>query len=408
MPGSGLNERRDVVAGSTGESAASKGHARASARIEVREVSSRSERRAFIRLPWQLCRSNPFWVPPLLSDIARTLDPTRNPFLKHAETHLYLAWCEGRPVGRIAATVDRLYNAHYGKSTGFWNLFETVNDVSVARALLDRAASDLRERGMTEMEGPADQSAIGQCGLLLEGFDEPPAISMPYNPPEYPALVEQAGCRPVEDFYAYSIDVESLMRDQKRLERLERLEAAIRKRRPNLIVRPLDMRHFEGDILAMGRLFNSALSVLPGLVPTPDEELLQMARDLKPIADPEIVLIAEVEGIAVGSAFGIPDINPILKQINGRLFPFGWARLLRGKRFIRRARIAAYAALPEYRQMGVVPLLMACLLRSARNRGYTSVELSYISASNRPSFQTLEHAIAPRLYKRYRRYSKKL
>ena len=258
------------------------------------------------------------------------------------------------------------------------------------------------------MEGPADQSAIGQCGLLVEGFSEPPAVSMPYNPPEYPALVEEAGFRPVEDFYAYSIDVESLMRDQKRLERLQRLEGAIRKRRPNLVVRPLDMGNFDADILAMGHLFNTALSVLPGLVPTPDAELLQMARDLKPIADPEIVLIAEVHGKAVGCAFGIPDVNPILKQINGRLFPFGWLRLLSGKRLIHRARIAAYAALPEYRQMGVVPLLMASLLRSALRRGYTSVELSYISASNRPSFETLEHAIGPRLYKRYRRYARKL
>jgi GNAT superfamily N-acetyltransferase len=286
--------------------------------------------------------------------------------------------------------VDHRHNEHRHEAMGFWGFFETENDPAVSRALFGRAAADLRERGMTEMQGPMNPSVNNQCGLLVDGFDHPPAILMPYNPPYYPAFAEQAGLEPLEDLYAYFIDPERLARDPKRTQRLERLATSIRRRHPELTVRSIDLAHFEVDIRALGSLMERALNELPGHVPMPEEEMLFMTRDMKSIVDPGLVLLADVAGRPVGCAFGLPDINPILKRVNGRLFPFGWG------------------ALPAYRHMGVMPLLMAHLIRNARDRGYTKAELSWIRETNTRSFGTLEHAVAPRLYKRYRLYTSDL
>jgi len=379
-----------------------------SARVEVHEANSREEQRAFLRLPWRLYRADPHWVPPLLSTIARTLDTERNPFFEHAEVRLYLAWRDGRPVGRIAAIVDGLHNDTHHEKTGFWGFFETERDPDVARALLDRAADDLRKRGMAEMRGPMSPSINGECGLLIEGFDDSPYVLMPYNPPYYAEFVEQAGLQRLKDFYAYFIDPGQLTPDLATRQRLEHLAQAIRKRHPELLVRPLDMRHFEAEVVTLGKLFNEARRDNWGFVPASDAELRLMARDMKPIVDPQIALLAEVAGETVGCAFALPDVGPILKKMNGRLFPFGWLHLLWGKRSIRRVRIIGYGALPAYRHMGVTARLMAELMHNTQQRGYNAAELGWVCETNAASVGTIEHAVHPRLYKRYRVYTKLL
>lgn len=174
--------------------------------VEAREVTSPSERREFLRLPWRLYRSDPHWVPPLLSTIDRTLDARRNPFFEHAEMRLYLGWRDERPVGRIAAIIDNLHNEYHDESVGLWGFSEMERDPDVVDALLKTAAGDLHEHGMAEMRGPMSPSINGECGLLIEGFDDSPYVLMPYNPPYYPELVEQAGQQRLKDLYAYFID----------------------------------------------------------------------------------------------------------------------------------------------------------------------------------------------------------
>jgi len=384
------------------------GRADAPEAVEVREVVSRRDRRAFLLLPWRLYASDPVWVPPLLKGMRATLDPKRNPVFRHAEIRLFVAWRAGRPVGRISATVDSLHNEYRYKKTGFWGYFETENEAAVAGALLDRAAADLRERGMTEMQGPLSPSSHGQCGLLVEGFDEPPAVSMPYNPAYYPDLVEEAGLKSVEELYGYHITFDNLGPGSEMMQRLERLARGIRRRHPDLTVRPIDMAHYETALLALGKLADTALEENTDHVPFTEEEMRSMAREVQGIIDPDLVLLAELDGAPVGCVFGLPDINPLLRKINGRLFPFGWLKFLLGKRSIRSARIIGWAALAEYRHMGVMPLLMYNLIRNAQRRGYRDAELSWIAEENIKAFRTLERAIAPRLSKRYRIYARDL
>ncbi len=376
--------------------------------VEVREVAGRRERRLFIRLPWTLYRSDPLWVPPLLSAIDTQLDPTRHPFFKHAEARLYLARRQGRPVGRIAAIVNRLHNSTHGEKAGFWGFFETERDPAVAAALLDAAADDLRRAGMTRMTGPFNPSINSECGLLVDGFDRPPVILMPYNPPWYPDFVEAAGLEPEQDLHAYWISTEDFVADVEARERLERIAKAVRRRHPDLTVRPLDMARYDAEVMALGKVFDAARRANWGYVPTTDAELRFMAREMKPIVAPEFALVAELRGQPIGCLISLPDINLLLRKLNGRLFPFGWARLLLGRRRLRTVRVFGAGCLPEYRTLGVTPLLFDQFVRNAVRLGCEGGELSWVAEDNLKSMRTIESAFRPRLYKRYRIYNREL
>ncbi len=376
--------------------------------VEVHQVADRRERKLFLRLPWRLYESDPLWVPPLLGAVNKQLDPRRHPFFKHAEARLYLAWRGARPVGRVAAIVNHLHNSYHGETTGFWGFFETEPDPGVARALLDRAADDLRGCGMTEMRGPFNPSTNAECGLLVEGFDRPPAILMPYNPPYYPEFVEQAGHRPIKELYAYVLFAEQVAGDQGTRQRLERIARAVQRRHPEITVRSLAMARYKAEVAALGEVFNAARRDNWGYVPTTDAELQLMAREMKPIALPDLILIAELRGKPVGCLISLPDINPLLQKLNGRLFPFGWARFLWGKRRIRRLRVFGVACLPEYRGLGVTALLFDRFIRNGLRWGCPEAELSWVADDNLQSVRTLQSAFQPRLYKRYRIYGREL
>ena len=380
----------------------------AQAPVEVRPVSSPRERRVFINLPWQIYRGDPNWVPPLLSSIRKLLDPKRHPFHEHAEVRLYLAWRGGRPVGRIAAIVNRLHNSYHQDTTGFWGFFDVFPDAEACRALLDTAAGDLKARGMTVMAGPFSPSINSECGVLVEGFDKAPTVMMPYNLPYYPSLIEAAGLRPSKELYAYHLETERVLADAPRRQRLERIAAAVRRRHPDITVRCLDMKHYRADVIALGKLFDAARRRNWGYVPATDAELLAMAAEMKLIVEPELVLIAERRGEPLGCVIAIPDINLALGRINGRLLPFGWASLLWHKRRIRSLRVFGAACLPEHRNLGVIPLLFAELIANCTKLGYTEAELSWVAADNLAPVRTLESALHPVVAKRYLIYSREL
>jgi len=340
--------------------------------------------------------------------VGRTLDLDRNPFFEHADARLYLAWRDGRAVGRIAAIVNYLHNNYHAESVGFWGFFETERDPAVAGALLERAADELRERGMTEMRGPFSPSINAECGLLIDGFNLPPAVMMPYNPSYYPDLVEQAGLAPLKDLHAYLLVEEQAAADRKTIQRLERLAQAVRRRHPNLTVRPLDMSNYEADVIALGELFNTLRRGNWGFVPVTEPELRLLAREMKSVVEPDMVLVAELDGKPVGCVISLPDINPLLKKLNGRLFPFGWAHLLWRRRIVRRVRILGSGVLPAHRLVGVVPLLFYQLIRNGQRHGYEAAELSWVAEDNVNAVRTLESAVKPRLYKRYRIYTRQL
>jgi ribosomal protein S18 acetylase RimI-like enzyme len=376
--------------------------------IDVRPAATRRERKQFVRLPWQIYGDDPNWVPPLIGQMESTLDPRENPFFEHAEATYYLAWQYGRPVGRIAAIVNFLHNTYHGETTGFWGFFEAQRDPKVVRALLDQVADDLRQRGMTEMRGPMNPSINAECGMLIDGFDKMPAILMPYNPSYYPELIEDAGQRKLIDLYAYLILAKNAGCEEENIQRLQRLADAVRRRHPSITVRSLDMARYEQEAEGLNDLFNAARRDNWGFVPVTDEEFAQAAGEMKSLIDPEYVFLAHDGEKLVGCLLSLPDINPVLKKCNGRLLPFGWLRLLLGKRRIRRCRVFGAAVLPEYRNHGVAALLFDHIVREGHRLGYEAAEMSWVAENNARSAHSLEAAFNVEPYKRYRIYTAEL
>lgn len=376
--------------------------------IEVRQVAGARERKLFLRLPWAIYTGDPNWVPPLVSSVDRTLDPQHNPFYEHAESRLYLAWRDGQPVGRIVATINRLHNERHGDKAGFWGFFESDEDPDVARALLAQAAEDLRSHGMAEMRGPFNPSINAECGLLVEGFGRPPSLMMPYNPPYYPELLEQAGHVKHKELFAYYLDQDMIAPGTEARARLERIDGLVRRRHPEVAIRTLDMSRYEQEVLALGELFNAARERNWGFVPVTRAELLHTAREMKPIIVPDCVIMAEVGSRLAGCTMGLPDIGPLLQKADGRLFPFGWFHLLFGRRRLDAMRIFGAAVHPDFRNLGIIPVLFLQFLRNTKARGFFWGELSWVAEDNLASVRTLEAAFKPRLYKRYRVYERQL
>ena len=376
--------------------------------VEVREAASGREREVFVRLPWRLYRGDRNWVPPLLSSARRLLDPSRNPFFEHGRMRLFLAWRGKRPVGRIAAIINDLHNTYHDERTGFWGFFETEPDQAVASALLERVAEELCDSGMARTLGPFNPSVNSECGLLVEGFERPPSLMMPYNPPSYPQLVEAAGHRPHKDLLAYYLDCQMLTENPEKMARMERIERMVLRRHPELTIRTLEMERYEDEVLALAELFNEARRENWGFVPVTRAEALAMAREMKAIVEPTCAIFAEVEGRLVGCVMGLPDIGPLLRKANGRLFPFGWVHLVGWRRRIHEMRIFGAGVLPQYRHLGIIPILFLNYVRNATSIGYDTGELSWVAEDNLRSVRTLEAAFGPRLYKRYRIYERGL
>ncbi len=358
-------------------------------------------RRAFIRLPWGLYRDDPFWVPPLLADVRKALDPDAHPFHLHSEVLPYLALRGDRPVGRICAIHNRRHVEFHGEPVGFFGFFESEPDEAVAAALVEAAAVWLRERGLETVRGPASFSTNEQAGLLVEGFDGPPAILMPYNPPWYRDLLEAVGFRKAKDLLAYRM----VDRGDFLPERLVRASEAIR-RRTGVGVRELRMSTFEEELAVVRRIYNRSWERNWGFVPMTDEELSFMARELRPVVDPELTLFAETaEGEPVGFVLGLPDFNEVLRHLNGRLFPFGWAKALRHRRRIRRMRVVTLGVLPEHRGRGIDALLYTALIRNGLEKGIGEAEQSWVLEDNDLMRRPLER-LDGRVYRRYRLFDR--
>jgi GNAT superfamily N-acetyltransferase len=370
--------------------------------ISVTLVRSAGDRRAFIELPFRLYRRDPNWVPPLRSDVAEILDPRRHPFHKHAQMELFLARAtDGRIAGRIAAIKNDLHLEHHGEPVGFFGFFECERDPEVAAALFDAAGRWLRERGLSVMRGPASPSSNEEWGLLVQGFDSPPVVMMPYNPPWYADLIEQYGFRKAKDLVAYYLGDEE---HPERLipERLTRMSEALAKRH-KISLRPLDMRHFWAEVERVRTIYNAAWEKNWGFVPMTDEEFMHLAKKMKQVVDPELVVFAEVDGDLAGFALALPDVNHALKHMGGRIFPFGWLKGLWHSRHIDTARVLTLGVLEPFRRTGATEMMYLYLLRAGPRRGLTKGEFSWILEDNTAMRAGLEK-LGARVYKTYRLY----
>lgn len=367
--------------------------------VEISPVRGKRDLHRFVMLPWEIYRDDPNWVPPLIGDTKAMLDPSRNPFHEHADVELFLARRQGEAVGRIAAIVNHRHNEFQGEKTGFFGFFETIDDPAVAGALLEAAHRWVAERGMDRLRGPASFSTNEECALLVDGFDSPPAVMMPYNPRYYVRLLEGAGFVKAKDLVAYHLHESKLQMD-----RLEKFADAIQ-RKEGVTVRRFDKKHMSAEIDRFRTVYNQAWERNWGFVPMTDEEIVHMAKSLKPVIDPEIVLFLEKGGQPIGFALALPDVNQAVRHANGRLFPFGLLKILYHARHIHKLRVLVLGLLADYRGRGLDILLYLTLTRNGMNKGYNEGEFSWILEDNMAIRRPMEK-LGAHVYKTYRFYER--
>ena len=295
----------------------------------IRPVSSKQDRRAFVDFVWQVYKDDPAWIPPLKAEVHALLDPQENPWFGHGRAALFLASRDGCIVGRISAQVDDLVQVHMEPGLGQWGLFEAL-DGDTAAALIAHAEQWLRAEGMTKALGPISISIWDEPGLLIDGFDQPPMVMMGHHRPAYRGWIEAAGYAKAKDLYTYELDI--------RIDMVPVIDRLIKagEKNPRIRIREVDKRKFASEAAIIMGLLNDAWSDNWGFVPLTEAEIAYAGRKLKPIIFEDLVRIAEVAtGPEADAKFEpaafmitIPDVNEMIADLNGRLFPFGWAKLL--------------------------------------------------------------------------------
>ncbi|TMR18289.1 N-acetyltransferase [Nonomuraea turkmeniaca] len=348
-------------------------------RVIVEPVVTRRDRERFLDLPYRLHAGEPHWVPPLRREAGRLISPRHNPFFAYGTARLFVARRGPQVLGRIAAVHNPRHNSRFEAADGFFGQFECADDGAAARALIDAAGHWLRGRRLTSMIGPVNLTTNGECGVLVDGFDTPPRLLMPYNPPYYGPLLEAAGLRKAKDLWAWRRGMRPFD------ERFSRVAARL-EHRARVRVRPIDLRDFDDELARIRHLYNSAFDGLWGFVPMTEGEFGALARQLRPILDPGLVLIAESGGEPVGVSISLPDLNQALPAARGRLttwgLPLGLLRLRRAARSIDAMRSIVVGVLPEHRGRGVEILLYAGTLRAAVSGGYRDIELGWTLEDN--------------------------
>lgn len=345
--------------------------------MEVIQVTTPQDLKAFIDLPYELYRHDPVWVAPLRSEQAAQYVPGKNPMLSHCTYALFIAKDEGRVIGRISAFVDHLAVEHWKQPIGLFGSFECINDPVVANALLNSARDWLKEKGMTSMRGPWS-FASQEWGLVVEGYEPSPVILAPYNPPFYNDHLTKFGLQKANDLMVYVIDAKEGYTFPERYLTL----TEIVKKRYGVTVREVDMKNLEEDVVTILELANESISDNWGFYPVTREEARAMARDMKQIINPKGVLIAETsDGKPIGFAMTLPDVNKVLKGLNGRLLPFGWLKLLVQLPRLQQFRMWALGVIPEYQGKAIDTLLY----RATYDNLYSSkmrMEVNYVLENN--------------------------
>jgi len=376
--------------------------------IEVVPVRIERDLEQFIRLPWGLYKGDPNWVAPLISEERRRFDPRKNPFYEHAEVQLFLALRDGRPVGRLSAHIDYLHNEFHGERSGFFGFFEAPDDRGVAEALFEAAEGWLRARGMECIRGPFSFNTNDPSGLLVEGFDSPPALMMPYNPPYYGKLLEGLGFVKVKDLLAYEITIDEPFRERMKA-LIPRLEAIGRRaRRQGVTVRAVNLSDFDGEVRRLMEVYNEAWERNWGFVPLTEREFVAQAKELKRIVIPELLVIAERGEEPIGFGLVLPDFNQALQPLRGRLFPLGIFKLFIYSRKITGLRFITLGIKRAHRKRGVDALIYLKMLEAGlKLTQYQRCECSWVLEDNHLMIRAIE-LVGGRLSKVYRIYEKPL
>lgn len=362
--------------------------------LDIVEVKDKKRLAQFIRFPYSIYTRDSLYVPQLEHELKKQLSPDKNPFFRHAKVKFLLVLRDGAPAGRAASIVNDLHNEFHGEKTGFFGFFESANDKDVANLLLGAVVEDLREKGMAVMRGPMSFSTNEECGLLVEGFEHHPMLMTPYNPPYYAELIEGFGMRKVKDLYAYIYDIAERLP-----EKMLRVASIAEKK--NIIVRPIRKDRFDEEMQAFKEVFNSAWEKNWGFVPLTDEELAFKGTLLKSVIVPDMTLIAEMDGETVGFVGLFPDMNYVLKRMNGKLNPWTIMKALYHSRKIKDLRLILMGIKAESRTRGVDALLYRDVFDASRRHGYKRMEFSWVLEDNEAMIRIIE-LMQGKLYKKFR------
>jgi len=380
--------------------------AMSAAAVQVQEVTTRRDRAAFVELPRHIYRDDPLWVAPLAIQSLQFIDPRRHPFYQHGAAVQFLGYVDGQVRGRVLVSDDPRYNGLHGTNLGCFGMFESIDDSRVAGELLDAAARWLRARGRTEMLGPIDYSTNYPCGLLVDGFQMPPRVMMNHHPPYYQRLFARWGLEKAKDLYAWWFT-----RDNRIDSEWRQRVTALTKRR-GITVRPLRAGDYAAEVERCKQVYNESFENNWGFVRMTDAEFDHLAHELKQLARPELILLAEAEGRPVGLSITLPDLNEAIRPLRGRLtrwgLPVGLARMMYRMRKIKTARVAVLSVVKGFRCRGVAERMILDTFDYGSNvMGYTAAELSWTLEDNDLINRTIER-VGGRRYKTYRIYRKRL
>jgi ribosomal protein S18 acetylase RimI-like enzyme len=368
--------------------------------LEIRALDE-SGLGAFVDFPYRLFRGHSYWVGDLKKEVRHLLD-LGHPFWRHGERKLFMAFRDGQPRGRIAAIINSKHNAFHAEKCGFFGFFDCADEPDAAAGLFDAALKWVRLKGMDLVRGPVNPSTNETCGLLIEGFDSPPMVMTPYNPPYYANLIEAAGFAKAKDLYAFQGFTKNGFP--------ERLDKIVRRmtRDGKISLDLVNISRMDEALADLKDIYNTAWDKNWGFVPMTDEEIDELARGLKPLLKPEYLYFARVEGKPAGFVLLLPDFNTALKHVNGALNPLNIIPFLyKMFRPINRGRLLALGVKKEFRNRGLELLLIKQAFASAAKMGWEYGDLSWTLEDN-DAINNAITAVGARVYKRFRLYEKAL
>jgi len=369
--------------------------------IVLKKVESTRDIDRFIQFPHQIYSKDSPWVAPLDSERKKFLSPEVNPFFDHAEAKYFLALsADGKILGRIAAIVDHDHNRFHKEHTGFFGMFECVNDVKVSTLLLNAAEQWCREKAMDRIRGPFNLSINHECGLLVENFDDPPVLGIPYNPPYYTDLFLRWGLKKIKDLVSLELQLTQIP------EYLQRAVQLIQKRN-RFSIRCLQTNQFDQEIDVLWEIYNSAWETNWGFVPMNHKEFVFTAREMKSVLDPRLCFIAEVKGEPAGFSLTLPDVNQTLKSLNGKLFPFGWLKFILGQRRINRSRVITLGVKKQFQRLGIDAFFYHATYKQLMEMNIFRVDMSWVLEDNQAMIGPIEK-IGGTPYKRHRIYERSI
>jgi len=373
------------------------------ASYKVSRVNGSKDQSEFLNLAWRIYKDDPNWVPPLRMSIMELVGFRKHPFYDNATIENFLVRKDGVVVGRISAIVNHGHNLRFEEKRGFFGFFECIDDQQAANELFAAACKHLVSQGMTDVRGPCNPGLNYEVALLVDGFDTPPTFQMTYNPPYYEKLIVAYGFAKCEDCYAYEGVVSEIANlDPKLLFVVTEL-----KRRFNVKVRRFDLKRFKEEVNLFLNIYNRSLVSTWGFVPLSPSEVSHLATGLRHLLVPDLTTVIEVDGKPIGSGLALLDFNPVIKQINGRLFPFGFIKLLMSKRNLKRVRLMSTNVVPEFQRWGFGLLALERMLPDILKMGITHGEFSWVLESNHLSRSSLERG-GVRRAKTYRFYDRSL